>query len=106
MIRFSLKTKSSTVAFFFFTSSLSGRIFHFPFLKTFLNNVKAQQGDQIMKHCKYLHAKKLGSHISFWVHPVIISANDFLLIKVLVGGMLAKHILIALKWGFFFASGI
>uniref|UniRef100_A0A4X1SDJ0 Luteinizing hormone/choriogonadotropin receptor n=1 Tax=Sus scrofa TaxID=9823 RepID=A0A4X1SDJ0_PIG len=29
-------------------------IFHFPFLKTFLNNVKAQQGDQIMKHCNVL----------------------------------------------------
>ena len=39
---------------------LSGRIFHFPFLKTFPNNVKAQQGDQIMKHCKYLHGRKLG----------------------------------------------
>ncbi|XP_073069546.1 lutropin-choriogonadotropic hormone receptor isoform X7 [Manis javanica] len=31
-------------------SSLECRIFHFPFSKTFPNNVKAQQGDQVMKH--------------------------------------------------------
>lgn len=30
---------------------------------------------------------------------MIISANNFLLIKVLVGAMFAKHVLIALKWG-------
>lgn len=30
---------------------------------------------------------------------MIISANNFLLIKVLVGPMFAKHVLIALKWG-------
>ena len=40
---------------------------------------------------------------------MIISANNFLLIKVLFGAMFAKHVLIALKWGVcvvFFLQGI
>ena len=40
-----------------------------------------------------------GSHVSFCGHLSVISANDFLFIKVLVGAMFAEHILIALKWG-------
>lgn len=42
-----------------------------------------------------------GNHVSFCVHLIIISANAFLLIKVFIGGMFAKHFLIDLKWEFF-----
>lgn len=97
MIRFSLKTKSSTVFFFFFTTSLSGRIFHFPFLKTFLNNVKTQQENQMMKCCKYLHAKKLRKPHLILCAPYY-QCQQFSFIKVLGGGMFAKRFLIALKW--------
>lgn len=56
MIRLKDQKLNGLFFFFFPTSSLSDRIFHFPFLKTFPNNVKTQQGNQIMKRCKYSHA--------------------------------------------------
>lgn len=106
MIKFSLKTKSSN-AFFLPTSSLSGRIFYFPFLKTFPNNVKAQHGNQTIRRCKYLHAKKPRKPHLILCAPYYYQWQQFSFDKNLGWGeSVCKAFLIALKSELFFASGI